>query len=112
MSEALQERSDRLGAGQVLGQLVGDVRRIQIGKDQHIRLSGHAAGAFEFPLGNGGHERRVGLKFAVDGQRGALARASCRAWVTLSTASCAALPSVENESIATRGSSANSRAAL
>jgi len=44
--EPLQDRADSLRTGQVLGQLVGDIARIQVGKNQDVGVSGHGAGAF------------------------------------------------------------------
>src|SRR5690606_10771557 len=35
--EALQDRADRLGAGQVLHELVGDVRGLEVREDEDVR---------------------------------------------------------------------------
>ena len=75
--ETLQHRPDRLRTGKVLGELVGDVAGVEIGKHEHVRVSCDRTGVVQLLRRHGGNERRVGLQLAVDRKR-RLARARDR----------------------------------
>ena len=66
--EALQERAVRVGLGEPLHALAGDVTRIEVGKDEDVGASGHRALAGHLARCHRGHDGRVQLQLTVDEQ--------------------------------------------
>ena len=72
--KALQKWAQRRGARQVLGQFVGDVARVEVWENQHVRSPRHRTAVVDLPVRHSGNNRRIGLNFTIDRQiRGALA---------------------------------------
>ena len=65
ITEALHDRSDCLRTSEVLGEFIRDVRRVQIGKYEDVRLATQGR-VRTFCLGHPRGDGRVGLEFAVD----------------------------------------------
>src|SRR5450830_1634054 len=66
--QALQQRADGDGAAHAFGQLVADIARVQVREHQHVRAAIHH-GILDFSLGNLGHDGRIELHVAIDGQQ-------------------------------------------
>jgi hypothetical protein len=60
--------SDRLGARQLLRQLVRDIAGVEIREHQYVRAPRHGTRFLQFLRRDGGRQRGVGLQFAVDGK--------------------------------------------
>ena len=61
-------RAQRPGSGQVLSELVGDISRIQVRKDQHVGLPGDAAWLAELDSCDTFNESGISLEFTVNGE--------------------------------------------
>ena len=66
LGEALQERPDRSSAGHVLGELVGDVASVQVGKHQHVRLPRDITGGLHFLGGHFRDDCGIQLELAIE----------------------------------------------
>jgi hypothetical protein len=62
---ALEHGADGLGLGQPLDELVGDIARLEVRKDEHVGLAGNGR-AGRLGLADPGDDGRIGLQFAVD----------------------------------------------
>ena len=110
--QPLQHRAERLRAAQTLHQLVSDVAGVEVRKDKHIRASRHRrAGGFRVAHVAAQARRRLAVlrRRQVPGARAFRMRRASR---TFSTRAWLAEPLVENESIATRGSTSSSARAF
>ncbi len=65
LGEALEDRADGGGAGQVAGQLVAEIGGVQVREDQHVGPAGDRAVAGELGRGDRRDEGAVGLQLAV-----------------------------------------------
>ena len=104
--QALQQRSQRPGACQALGQLVGDVAGVEVGKDQHVGPARDRT-ARRLPLGDVRNQCRVALELTVELEIDSTLGEQRHARRILSSDGCSALPLVEKTSSAPRGSSSS-----